>query len=96
MSRSIRYGVPIVVSIGMALTIGCNPGSALGLQDWGRDLLGWGTGALFAALAAANVPAQTAQETPVQAPMMQQMQGMMQQMQGMMGRGEMMMDPSGM
>lgn len=50
----------------VALAVGCNPGSALGLQDWGRDLLSAGSGALWAALAAANLPATVADEVAQQ------------------------------
>jgi hypothetical protein len=49
-------GVAALVTAGsLVLAVGCNPGSALGLQDWGRDLLSIGSGALVAALVAANV-----------------------------------------
>ena len=44
----------LLVTAGMlAVTAGCNPGSALGLQDWGRDLLG---PAFVAAIVAAQQP----------------------------------------
>ena len=60
--RTVHWGASIAVMLAMALGSGCNPGSALGLHDWGRDRLGLGSSALIAALFAANVtPEQAAQ-----------------------------------
>jgi len=54
-NKGLVFGSVATIAVaGVLATAGCNGGSALMLQDWGRDLLSIGSGALVAALVAAN------------------------------------------
>lgn len=53
--RVLKSCCGVVVCAALTVSSGCNFDAALGLQDWGRDLLGVGSGALAIALVAANL-----------------------------------------